>query len=63
MTHGIAVFDSERRLVLCNDLFLDLHGYSREFASPGRAYQEIVRENARRGEYGPSDIDEHVVRQ
>jgi signal transduction histidine kinase/ActR/RegA family two-component response regulator len=63
MSNGIAVFDRERRLLLCNDLFLEMHGLTREFAGVGRPYADIVRENSIHGEYGPGSVDEHIENQ
>jgi signal transduction histidine kinase/ActR/RegA family two-component response regulator len=63
MTHGIAVFDRDRRLTLCNGLYLVMHGLTRQFAETGRPYREIVAANARAGEYGPGTVEDHVAEQ
>jgi signal transduction histidine kinase/CheY-like chemotaxis protein len=61
MTHGIAVFDRNRKLALANDLFLRMHGLSGDFANVGRSYADIVMENARQGEYGSGDPEIHLA--
>jgi len=58
---GISVFDKTLRMVFCNDQQKQLLDYSEIlFASGYPVLEEIFRYNARRGEYGPGDVEEHV---
>lgn len=54
LPHGISVVDDALGLVLYNEAFLELLGLPRELAEAGR-FDELIRHNARRGEYGPGD--------
>lgn len=60
MAQGISVVDSDLRLVAWNQKFLDLLGFPERFATEHIAFEEFVRYNAERGEYGPGDIEEQV---
>jgi len=60
MAQGISVVDAELRLVAWNQRFLDLLDFPERFACEHIAFEEFVRYNAERGEYGPGDIDEQV---
>lgn len=58
---GIMVYDKNLRLVLCNrqqKRLLDYPPELFEFGLP--TFEQIVRSNALRGEYGPGDPDEQV---
>ena len=60
---GLSVFDHELRLVAHNRLFrslLDLPDTL--FAAPVTHFEDIMRNNAARGEYGPGPVDEVVAR-
>jgi signal transduction histidine kinase/CheY-like chemotaxis protein len=57
---GIAVFDQSSRLLVRNKNYLGMHGLSIDDAQPGRTYEQILRHNAARGEYGEGDIEGHI---
>jgi diguanylate cyclase (GGDEF)-like protein len=60
---GISLYDSSNQMVLCNDQQKALLDYPDELFSSGfPTLEELFRFNARRGEYGPGDIEEHVRR-
>lgn len=54
LPHGISVVDDSLELVLYNQAFLELLDLPKDLADTGR-YDELIRYNARRGEYGPGD--------
>jgi signal transduction histidine kinase len=54
LPHGISVVDDQLGLVLYNEAFLKLLDLPKELAETGR-YDELIRHNARRGEYGTGD--------
>ena len=60
LDHGISVFDAGLRLVLWNRRFVQLFNLPEEVVHYGAAFQEIVRFNAKRGEYGPCDVEDFV---
>ena len=60
MNQGISVIDGELRLVGWNRRFLELLGFPESLARAGSSFEDFVRYNAERGEYGPGDADELV---
>jgi diguanylate cyclase (GGDEF)-like protein len=60
---GILLFDSDLRMLLCNEQQKRLLDYPDElFANGFPTLEDLYRFNAERGEYGPGDIDEQVKR-
>lgn len=59
---GISVFDKELKLAFWNRHFREMLDLPAEFGRVGMTLQEILRFNAKRGEYGPGDIEELVAR-
>ena len=57
---GFAIFDAELRLVASNKAFRTLRGYPAPLCKPGTELIEFYRFNARRGDYGPGDIELHA---
>ncbi len=62
LDQGISVFDAQLRLVLWNRRFLTLFRLPPDMIQYGMAFEEIVRYNAERGEYGPGVVED-LVRQ
>ncbi|MFD2204660.1 PAS-domain containing protein [Kiloniella antarctica] len=60
ITQGITLFDRNCNLVLCNDRFLELMDFPRALGKPGTPLAELFRYNAKKGEYGPGNVDEQV---
>lgn len=60
MTQGISVFDADLKLVVFNRRFHELLDFPHELGKPGTSFEEIIRYNAERGEYGPGDVEEQV---
>ncbi len=58
---GISVFDDQLRLVFWNRRYFDLLDFPLDFAMVGRRYEDFVRFNAERGEYGPGDREQQVA--
>ena len=61
LDQGIAVFDADLRLVAWNRSFLELLGFPEELARPGAPFEDFVRFNAERGEYGPGEAAAKVA--
>ncbi|MCA0433340.1 MAG: PAS-domain containing protein [Proteobacteria bacterium] len=59
---GIALYDSNLRLVLCNDTLKTMLDYPEQLFAFGRpTMEQIFRFNANRGEYGKGDIEKMVA--
>jgi PAS domain S-box-containing protein len=50
---GVAVYDEQRRLALANPAYAALIGLPPPAAAQGRVFEDLVREQAERGEFGP----------
>lgn len=60
---GLALFDSELRMILCNGKLARMLDYPERFLTgPPPGLEDIFRFNAERGEYGAGDIDDLVAR-
>ncbi len=58
---GIAMFDADLNMVVCNDRLKQMLDYPESlFAGGNPKIGDLFRFNAERGEYGPGDVDEHV---
>lgn len=58
---GLAMYNSDLELVLYNRQLKELLGYSDDlFADGNPSMEDLFRFNARRGEYGPGEVDKHV---
>ncbi len=61
LDQGITVFDADLKLVAWNRPFLQLLEFPDALAYVGAPFENFIRYNARRGEYGPGDIEAQVA--
>lgn len=57
---GISVVDAQLNLVAWNSRYLDLFGYPPGMVHVGTPVADLIRYNARHGDFGAGDIDYHV---
>lgn len=57
---GISVVDAELNLVAWNTRYLDLFDYPAGLVKVGVSVAELIRHNARRGDFGDGDVEFHV---
>jgi PAS domain-containing protein len=57
MAQGLAMFDAQQRLVICNRLFAEMYRLAAEQVRPGLTIQEIVRARIDAGVYGEVDSE------
>jgi class 3 adenylate cyclase/PAS domain-containing protein len=62
MPGAIAYTDDDLNIVVCNARFAEYYDVPHELVQPGRPYTDLFRYLAKRGYYGPGDIDEHIAR-
>ena len=60
MSHGIAMFDAEQRLVVCNDQYLAIYGFSREVLKPGMTLRQMIEHRLKNGLQSDKSPDEIV---
>ncbi len=58
---GISVFDRTLRLVGWNRRFIELIDFPPHMVRVGTPFEDFIRYNAERGEYGPGLVDEQVA--
>jgi PAS domain S-box-containing protein len=62
MPCAISAFDADLRLVAWNTEFVSLLGLEELFARGVPTFEDIIRFNAMRGEYGSGDVEAHIQR-
>jgi PAS domain S-box-containing protein len=60
MSQGLAMFDSSARLVLVNDRYREIYGFSHDQVRPGRTLRELIGERARAGRFS-EDVEAYVA--
>ncbi len=60
LDQGITVFDADLRMVAWNQPFLRLLEFPSYLAQQGGSFEEFIRFNAQRGEYGPGDVEQQI---
>ncbi len=60
MDQGISMVDSELRVVAWNRRFVELLDFPESLFNEQTTFADVIRFNARRGEYGPGDVEEQV---
>ncbi len=61
MTHGLTLFDQSKRLIVCNQRYIEMYGLSPDVVKPGCSFRDLI---ADRNEVGSlqGDVDEHCSR-
>ena len=60
MSQGISVVDESLHMTAMNEKFCEVLDFPVEMARSGASFEEFVRYNANRGDYGPCDVDGKV---
>ena len=55
MTQGLLLFDSSRRLVVCNQRYIDMYGLSREVVKPGCSFRDVIAHRKATGSFVGDD--------
>jgi len=61
MAQGLALFDSSGRLVICNQRYVEMYGFSAEVVRPGCSFREIIQHRKAVGSIA-CDVDERIAR-
>ena len=59
MSQGLIMFDSAERVVVCNDLYIQMYGLSREIVKPGCSFVELLRYRTDAGEFVHHDLEQY----
>ena len=61
MTQGLLLFDAERRLVVCNQRYIEMYGLSADIVKPGCSFRDIVAHRKFTGSF-TGDVDQYTAR-
>ncbi|MGX1323060.1 diguanylate cyclase (GGDEF)-like protein [Bradyrhizobium sp. USDA 377] len=61
MTQGLLLFDSDRRLVVCNQRYIDMYGLSAAVVTPGCSFRDIIAHRKTTGSF-TGDVDQYCER-
>ncbi|MBR1173434.1 EAL domain-containing protein [Bradyrhizobium sp. KB893862 SZCCT0404] len=61
MTQGLLLFDADRRMVVCNQRYIDMYGLSTTVVKPGCSFHDIIAHRKTTGSFA-GDIDQYVER-
>ena len=59
MTQGLLFFDSNQRLVICNQRYIDMFGVSRDVIKPGCTFHELLRHRQETGTF-TDNVNEYI---
>ena len=59
MSQGLIMFDSAERVVVCNDLYIEMYGLSRETVKPGCSFADLLRYPTEAGELVHRDLEQY----
>ncbi len=57
MSQGLAMFDAEQRLVVCNDEYVAIYAWPENFIQPGMTLQEMLEDRVRSGLMSNESLD------
>jgi methyl-accepting chemotaxis protein len=60
MTQGLCVWDSNTRLVVCNDRWIDMYGMSRDKVKPGVSIRAMLKHRAELGNF-TGDAEQYIA--
>jgi len=60
MEMGVTMVDNDLNMIACNSRFREIYDFSEDEFPVGTSLAEFFRCNAKRGEYGPGDVEELV---
>ena len=55
------MFDSQAKLVVCNQRYIEMYGLTPEIAKPGRAFRELLDYRVVTGSFSADDIEQHMA--
>ena len=59
MTQGLLLFDSDQRLVICNQRYIEMYGLSAEVIKPGCSFYDVIAHREQTGSFN-GDVDHYV---
>jgi diguanylate cyclase (GGDEF)-like protein len=62
MTQGLLLFDSSRRVIVCNQRYIEMYGLSPDVVKPGCSLRDLIAHRIEVGSLQVDDIDAHCAR-
>jgi diguanylate cyclase (GGDEF)-like protein len=59
MSQGLIMFDAAERIVVCNDLYIEMYGLSRQIVKPGYSFLELLRYRSKTGNFLNHDPEQY----
>ena len=60
MSQGLCMFDKDKKLVVCNDRFLEIYGLPPELGAPGTPFRTIIEHRVKSGIYCGDDPEGYI---
>ena len=60
MSPGLCMFDSEQRLLVCNEHYAEMYGLPSELTQPGTEFRSIIEHRISSGKYPGDNPDEYL---
>ena len=61
MTHGLCMFDGERRLIVCNTRYAEMYGLTPDLTEPGTSYDDLLAHRLATGIYPKSGAEQYAA--
>jgi PAS domain S-box-containing protein len=61
MIQGLCMFDADQRLIVCNERYLQMYGFSPEVVKPGIGLREIMEYSVALGNYRREDAERAIA--
>jgi PAS domain S-box-containing protein len=61
MIQGLCMFDADQRLIVCNERYLQMYGFSPEVVKPGIGLREIMEYSVSLGNYRREDAERAIA--
>ena len=61
MIQGLCMFDADQRLIVCNERYLQMYGFSPEVVKPGIRLREIMEYSVSLGNYRREDAERAIA--
>jgi diguanylate cyclase (GGDEF)-like protein/PAS domain S-box-containing protein len=58
MSHGLCMWDADLRIIVCNNRFLEIYGFSEEVVKPGASLREVMQHSVAIGNHPGETVDD-----
>ena len=60
MQHGLSMFDADKKLLACNDTYIEMYDLDHALAEPGTHFRKIVEQRTESGVFAGEDPAEYI---